>query len=803
MTWKTFTAACAVISAALVSVPQNIIGCGGSIDPYDYYLSFFNQYAAAQIQYKPFFYTNEQFLFDYEEPVSTEAAIVKEWVDFTNHTATEKDALAFIMKFPAKDISQLYYHIEKNNPATIADSISKNSMSTFFLQGKDLEALGYILYAKKVEPYVVQTDYWEPERRDSLSMDKLLKNGLQLYNAAKTDLFKLKYAYQVIRLAHYNHHYQDAVKYYDELAAANTTNSVLQPLCLALKAGALFRTGRQKEAAYLFSKAFNQHHVNKISNYYGFDWSVTNSEDKAAYLSLCKNNEEKAGMLSLFALKNPDLDLQELKEIYSLNPANDLLPTLVIREINKYEEDFLTPLIGKEYNTGILGISYYYQYAPKETDSILQAQKPGLWALVDFLNSISRDKKIKDPALMQLAAGYGAYMLRDFAKANNYLALAKKMRMTAALQDQWMLTNLLVTISSQDKIDAPFEARILPSLEWLYKKATAHRNKENANEFYYGNEEAAQWAKFYRNLTVDILSKRYKAQGDLNKALLALGAVESLDVAYYNTAVDFLRSAFSGKQTEALYNFLAAKRFTPYERFLIQGNKFKIEEVADFAGTAYLRDYNYDKAIEWFQKVPGQNAVIEKDPFIDILFDREERLPNDQVTTSKPAYAKEMKRLEELAAHDKVNAAQHFYKLALGCYNVTYYGYAWNLVEYFRSGVDGYYIPENAMPFEKEYYGAYRAKEYFKKAMDAGRDKEFKAKCLFMMARCEQKQIQKPQYGAFGYNNYDLYDQKTKEYYLLFASNKYFPQLRSDFKDTKFYKEALTRCSYLEDFTGK
>ena len=44
---------------------------------------------------------------------------------------------------------------------------------------------------------------------------------------------------------------------------------------------------------------------------------------------------------------------------------------------------------------------------------------------------------------------------------------------------------------------------------------------------------------------------------------------------------------------------------------------------------------------------------------------------------------------------------QNTYKLALGYYNVTYYGYAWNLVEYFRSGADGYYIPEHRQPSTK------------------------------------------------------------------------------------------------------
>jgi hypothetical protein len=802
MNWKAFTAACSVISVALVSVPQNIIGCGGSIDPYDYYLSFFNQYAASQIQYKPFFYTNEQFLFDYDEPVSSEELLVKEWTDFTNNAASLKDVTAFVMKFPAKDISTLYYHIEKKKPAVLPDSISKNSMSQFFIKGKDLEALGYILYAKKAEPYVISSDHWEPETRDSIVMDKLLKNGIQLYNAAKTDLFKLKYAYQVVRLAHYNEHYEDAVKYYDELVAGNKTSSVLQPMSLALKAGALFRLGKNEEAAYLFSRAFHQSHAKKISNYYGFDWAVVKTNDKQKYLFLCKNDDEKADMLSLFALKNPETDLQALKEIYTIKPSSDLLSTLVVREVNKYEEAYLTPLTGKEYNSNLLGISYYYQYNNKETDSLLNKEKPGLVGLVSFLNNIAAEKKVKDPALMQLAAAYGAYMLRDFSKARDYLAQTKSMVLAPRLQDQWMLTNLLVNISAQEKVDASLEADILPSLKWLYNKAVAAGQKEEKDyDYYYGNNEKNQWLRFYRNLLVDVLSKRYKAQGDLNKAVLAIGAAEKAVPEYYSTqSVAFLRDEFNGKQAEGLYSFLSSKKFTSYEQFLVANNQLKIKDVADFAGTAYLRDYDYSKAIVWLQKTPGQDMIIEKNPFIDILFDREERLPGDKTTTTKLAYAKEMARLHELAKTDNANAAKHLYKLALGYYNVTYYGYAWNLVEYWRSGADGYYIPENATSFQKEYYGAFTALAYFKKAMEASSDKEFKARCQFMIARCSQKQISKPQYGNF--ENYDAYDQNEKAYFISFMNNRYFPELQKEYGDTKFYKDALTRCSYLQDFVA-
>ena len=44
-------------------------------------------------------------------------------------------------------------------------------MTNYFFKTKDLEALGYILFAKQVEPYVGGTaETWEPIKRDSVKL---------------------------------------------------------------------------------------------------------------------------------------------------------------------------------------------------------------------------------------------------------------------------------------------------------------------------------------------------------------------------------------------------------------------------------------------------------------------------------------------------------------------------------------------------------------------------------------------------------------------------------------------------------
>ena len=71
-----------------------------------------------------------------------------------------------------------------------------------------------------------------------------------------------------------------------------------------------------------------------------------------------------------------------------------------------------------------------------------------------------------------------------------------------------------------------------------------------------------------------------------------------------------------------------------------------------------------------------------------------------------------------------------------------------------------------------------------------------------MMAKCAQKQVQKPGYSDFP-DDYNKYDNALKKYNEQFEANKYFPQFIRDYKSTPFYKEAYNSCSYLRDFVKR
>ncbi len=791
MKWRICMMLC--ISAFIISFPQNIIGCGPGIDPYDYYTSFFNPDISSTQSLRPFYYTGYNFLYDEEEPVKTETILANEWAAYCGVPVSDKDAQAFVTEYAQKDINSLYINIEKNQPLKIPDSVKRNSMTAYFMKQKDLEALGYILYAKKAQVYVIGgNNDWDAIKRDSLAMAKLIKGGLQLYAAAKTDLFKLKYAYQAERLAHYSGNYIDAIKVYDQYIAPNKTASVLQQLALALKAGAMWHTGQGKEAAYLFSKNFSDNPAKKISNYMSFKWAVDSKADRSEYLALCKTDKEKADMLSLFALSSIMDESATIQKIFALDPSNKNLETLAGREINKVEEFYFSPVLDKESG----GKLFYYNWNDEAKDSTLQAGRKYTVSLTDAFVKMSKGK-VNDPALFLTAAAYTSLMTKDFDKANKYLGDAKKMSLTPKVNDQWMLTNLLLSINESKAMDAQEEEKILPSVKWLQQKAKADAASKT------GWTGSSQWQIFYRNIMSGPVAKKYHAQGNIYKEVLAIGAADKIYGDGNYNSVEFLHNKTDINDVLKLYALMTEKKGNNFENYLLANNAITVNSVIDFAGTSFLRNYDYANAINWLQRSkPDKNSVIEKNPFIDLLYDQEEQLSKTE-KTDKLSFAKEMLRLQTTARTDKLNAPKLYYKTALGLYNMTYYGHAWELVQYYRSGSDGYSIPKDATEFQKQYYGCFAAQDMFKKAMDASTDRNFKARCLFMMAKCAQKNVRRPQYDDFSNDDYSKYDDAEKKYFPIFMGNKYFPQLAQEYNNTAFYKEAITSCSYLRDFVNK
>lgn len=803
MKYKLFFLVC--INAVALFFPYNIIGCaGGDADPYDYYVSFFDKNNTNVKGYTPFYYTDAQFLYEEQEPVNTSDVTAAEWVGYGNNSFSKKEAIEFVVKYERKHLANLYYFLEKNQPLQIPDSIKNNGMTAWFMKSKDLEALGYLMYAKQVEPNVLGNwSAWEPIQRDKDKMARLQKNGLQLHNVAKSDFIKLRYGYQVVRLAHYAGRYEEAITNYDQLIKPNPTKSILQDLSLSLKAGALSHTGQKNDAAYIFSQLFSKNEVMRISNYMSFDWSVKRFDDKnrQQVLSACKNDEERANVLGLFALGSDRNELPALKLINKLAPASPILEILTIRELNKLEQNYFTPDNDSKKKEPLKIRQYYSE---NDNNKELNSWKALVPAFAVFAQDMSKQKSTSNKGLYAVAAAHALLINKDYAGARKQLDEAKKLNLSTQLQDQWAMTNLLLAINSQPTIDKKFEEQIFPSLQWLDKKA------ETSNDY----------ALFYRRIFSEILATRYQQlnNADQIKYLLCIGTAEWIqkkDVkegwGWYMSSTSILRNDLSSDQIQQLLTLLNSSNLNPMEKFMVSHNTFGKDDVNDVTGTALLRELKFAEAEKWFAKIPASyysqepyTTYLAANPFADLIEDTHAPTPQDTKKYTKLTFTQRMIQLEnDLArASDPEKKAKLHYELAKGLYHMSYYGNSWILTQYSWGSGESLPMDQSKLkPGEKEYYGVYKARDHYNQAYTLSKDPNFKARSLFMVAKCEQKQIPGPTWGPN--TSYDDYEKAKTLQQKKMMSSPHFTTLAKQYTNTAFFKEAVNTCSYLKDFVKK
>jgi hypothetical protein len=606
-----------------------------------------------------------------------------------------------------------------------------------------------------------------------------------------------------VKLAFYNNRLKDCVGWYDA-AFDDANQTAVQPLAFSYQAGALFRMGEGAEAAYSFSRLFAKAlPADKKKIFLGFLWSTDrcNPELIEKYTALAPNQQEKAYETALFGLFGEAWQLSILQKVYALDPSCELLPLLAIREMNKLEEKYLTPHIEKQEGSNPYYFSWY------ERDSILPNDEHVRACIASF-EQMAKDARVPNTALFATGVAYLQYMRGDYAAARQALAHASGMPGNAAVKDQQQLIGLLIQTSELKQLDAAAEQALLPSLQWLQQKAIKD-SREN------------DYRLFYRNYFSQVLAPIYFKQGEFHKTALAYGLADKsgvLDTSslnYASSGIEYLRNDMNTAAIEKLYAYLNNPSPSAFEQFVIRNNGIRNEHVIDMMGTTHLRDFDFAKAIEWMQRSPQSPKLIQEsynwktdkttktniNPFHDYLNDWQRNEKPAAKPFTKLSFAQQMLTMERSldTMKNKEQLAKTYYRLASGYYNMSYYGNSWEVVAYYRPSTawnSGQYKAD----WEKEYFGVHKARAYYQKAYELTGNKEFKAAALFMVAKCAQRQVPRPDYD---WDHYEQWEANMGKFQAKFHHNELFPQFKKEFGTTKFYQYAFSRCSYLRDFAKK
>jgi hypothetical protein len=792
MNWKIFFTA--LSSGFLISMPQNMTGCGPTEEPTDYFTSFFSRELGSQKDLKPFFYTSlVTFYSDYNEDTKEgkkglDDMLIAEWKQYCENKPVTADVRALVFEAKAQTIQNLINHLNRKRLIPLSDSVLKNTMATWLLEQKNLSALNYLLLAKQTEAFSVSDD-WSPRlRKDSLSINEYIERTRQLYSSTADAFIKARMGFQLCKMAFYNRRFNDCVQWYESYLSSKS--NAVQQYGLSYKAGSLFRMGRNKEAAIEFSRLFFLPGMDKQQIFLGFLWSTNNCDPQLEneFAAYCKTSQERARMLTLFALHGSNYRLATLRKVYELDPSCSLLPLLSIREINKLEEKYLTPGLDEEKG----GKQYYYSWV--ETDQ-QQDHKKQLALTISAFKDFATNPRTTHPALYYTGAAYLSFINREFSRATQYLSEAGKYKLTDKLSDQVHLINLLIMANEPARLNAEAENQILPSLRWLQNKAA--KNQE--------------YSIFLRNLLSGIIAQRYEQQNEKYKAALAYGVADN--TGGWEEGTGFIQNEMSTGDLMQLYQLYNNPSKSGYEKFMLQYAAFKLNMVISMIGTSYLRDHNFAKAVEWLKKSDksreltesdydyktGKSFTINVDPFFDYVndrerFDRKSEKPYTQLSLARKLLEIEM---SIRSAKNNETRARLYYQMANGLYNISFYGNSWEAVDFYRH-TSTWNTGVYKAPWQKEYYGVHRARSYFQKAYELTANREFKAACYFLVIKCAQRQVVMPDYEQ--YTSYEQYRAEEDKSQKKFKNNPLFANFKKEFGATKYYQYVFDRCSYLRDF---
>lgn len=819
MNWKKSLIFC--VSFTLVYFGEIVvnIACGPEQDPYDYYISYFHNNVQGD-EYKPFAFNGMLYLNSESDVLDERTINGAEWAKYLNAKPADVVwAMYGLDSAASAKLAKTSYKITASTP----DSLKRN---TFLIAlNKNKEALNYYRLVKQCEPMISRDyDSWQQQEIDTNFLNKNADKNLALISGIKDNFLKLRYSYQIQRMYRYSGDTAQSNLVYEKYIANNPSQSAVKGWAMAQYAGLIRGKGKIDQSAFLFSKVFAINPEKRIMAYRNYCWTKAELHD---ILKFAKTDDEKANIYAINGFRKPNSDIQSLKDVYECNPKNPLVSVLLIREVNKLEQNL------NERST----MSYDYfsaitdGYFEKNADSIKTANLKHLKIVRDFAVRIANEQKYPEPGFGNITAAYLSWMEKDDALALKYLAKVDLVQLSARLKNQYRIIELLVKANQITKGQKFNENELLPALKWLDEKRFAENltQPKATQDYDWYESENNYYTTTTRNFYQQILAPLYAKTGDTAKAALAM-LKGDLNYKYqknvnirkslsYQTTIYWLQS-LSEKTLDKIATYKSRAAVDNFDGLLAKAlNQLKSNDFYELQGTAHLRAHNYGKAVECFDKLSKNYVywVSEKDEwfdngkhlvrkqyanaFVETINDYPKKYAAKPNGLNKKTFAKKMLNLQGLVKTDKKNAALYYYQMANALYQTGEFGNSWFLISYdWRV-----YAKQNRAKYDynADYKLALKAAAYFEKAKSLSNDANFKAKCTFMLARCEQKNILQA-YDALSWNENEDYKklraEQTKKFKAMNNSNVYYAILKNEYSATPFYKTAVNVCSNLRDF---
>jgi len=774
-----------VSSAVLLSAYGIIYACAGG-DDWDFfgYNSNFTPETFADRSYSPLFLSGGIFYgigFDTQHNSRFNSNIKSDWADYLKGKVDTTTVNYFLIG----DEKPRYYSDDKNgikNKEEIADlhvflktkkenkGSQKWSKKLNLKEEKVRNFIEFLYLAQKIETVSIGEDYWsyDPVVAKTFNDAKMIQSIENVYNTLSDPFLKNRYWFLTMKARFYSNDKQKAIDFFNKTESSVAKNT-LYYRALAYVAGINHKQKKYAVANYLYAQVFDKCPELRIVTAYSFH--PKNESDWTKALAMAKDNKEKAALWAIHGYYKDEK--QAIEKIYELDPKSEHLNYLATRLVNSLEQKINNSF---QQSAGENQQPKLQTVSENKTENKAKIDN----SAVDLIAKISAAGNTQKPYLWDIAIGYLQTLKGDYANADkNYTKAEKTLPKNELAKYQIRLLRFVNNLSKIEKLDDNNVKTVLADLNWLYFELP---KTYKGNEFRYQN--AAQWSKNY-------LSSLYKSKPNVVMAEL----FNESRYSYWNEGNSFYDNE---------------KSLLDMKSFLEKTNKTEIEKIGAGIYSLKLKDINNFQAVQatFKNKIPEAIAFLQQadsvqyykflgNPFNGSIKDCHDC---DHVAYQKRKYTYMDFLTTIKSMQDKLAQKEDVYtnSLLLGnaFYNISHFGngrtfYEINIVGYGSSP----YSFRDAM--KEMITNNSVSKMYYQKAFEAASNKEQKAKCLYLISKCERNDYYNKKYSAI--NSYwEIQDDKVN-----FIAWNSFKALRKEYSDTKYYQDVIAECGYFNTYVNQ
>ena len=773
-----------VSSVALFTVYGIIYACGGG-DDWDFfgYNSNFTPETFTDKSYSPLFLSGDVFYgigFDTQHNSRFNEDLKSDW----NTYLKAKADTATVSYFLIGDLTPRYSDESKagKNKAEITDLHvffkTKKANATSLKWAKKLNLkddkiksfIEFLYLAQKIETVSINEDYWsyDPVVAKTFNDLKMIQSIENVYNTTSDAFLKNRYWFLTVKAYFYSSNKPKAVDFFNKTEKSVPKNT-LYYRALSYVAGIKYQQKKYSESNYLYAQVFDKCPEMRVVTAYSFH--PQNETDWNKSLAMAKDNKEKAALWAIHGYYKDEV--QAIEKIYDLDPKSEHLNYLLTRLVNKQEQD-----INNSFEESAKENVPAKKLTVAETKELNKSKIDK--KAFDLVSKITTASNTEKPYLWNIALGYLQTLKGDYANADNNFDKAEKiMPKTELAKYQLRLLRFVNNMSKIDKLTNANEKTILADLNWLYQELP---KTYKGGEFRYQN--ASSWSRSY-------LATLYKASG--NPVMTEIFGESRYS--YWNDG-----NAFYDNEK----NLLAMKAF------LTKVDKTEIEKIGAGIYSLKLKDINNFQAVQatFKNKIPEAIAFIKETDsvqYYNFLGNPFNGNIKDCHDCEHAAYQKKKySQIEFLntvkAMQDKLAQKEDVYtnSLLLGnaFYNITHFGNGRTFYEISIVG-DGSSPYSFRDSMKKMITNCDVSKMYYQKAFEAATTKEQKAKCIYLLAKCERNDYYNKKYNNVT-NWWSVEDDKIN-----FIAWSGFKALKKDYSDTKYYQDVIAECGYFRTYINQ